>query len=664
MNVTYKDLKDGYILKDKDEIIIHGVEYRVYPNIEDTGTEYYLNYEGVSNDALDEDRIPDTSCNDFIFHLLHISDKVSFVKDIAGEDFSGVGSFPQVKTLEALTKVAIALLEKPLYNVGDYVTVREEIEGHEYSLTYWGFMKELAGKTFAVTKIESKSGNALDTDSDGEIYVYELADNFVWDIAMIMPATEEEKKSLDVPDKGEPEEKEQEEIHFVTLEDLKGGYVFKKSDHIRINGMDCVIHINVDDTRFWLSSDIEPEYKIYESLGIPDDKKKGLATIYGAVDTNFGSPEFSSLENLSRFVRRILMYKKEDETSPKKKWSGNPTYFELKDGRILENGDILNIHGIEYRVTDGGSDSTRCWLTSSFGNSFIFKKLGIEDKAAFVRGICPIVNYGEFPEVGSYKDLTKVAIALFQVPEFKVGDKVRVAYRKDDEDDYPWYFTDEMLALSGKVYTIKAVDVCGLSFSGKAFERLSQDPHCYHLDAEGKDFDWHSSMLKKVSESDKKSEESSKEEASVKSSLIRLPDLLSGYILKPWDIVCLCKEKYNVCCGDGYCFLNNISGGLNGNVFIKLGIKDEMNFCSSYGSVSLGGFPEFNRLDALTACVKQLMLLEQKSFGSGDASASPLSDVIKWERIDFSMDIGKSDKPSDTGNVRLPEIKDDFKIIL
>jgi hypothetical protein len=506
------------------------------------------------------------------------------VKDIAGKDFSGVGSFPQVKTLEALTKVAIALLEKPLYNVRDYVTVRKEIVGHKYSLTYWGFMKELVGKTFVVTKIKENE-NVI----DGEIYLYELNYNFVWDIAMIMPATEEEKKSVDVPDKGEPEEKEEDKIHFVTLEDLKDGYIFKKTDHININGMDCVIHANVDDTRFWLSSDTVLESMIYESLGIPDDKKKGLATIYGAVDTNYGSPEFSSLENLSRFVRRILMYEKEDEKPSKKKWSGNPTYFDLKNGRILEKGDVLNIHGIVYRVVDGTSDGKRCWLNvSGERNSIIFDKLRIDDKYAFIKGICPIVDSGDFPEVGSYEDLTKVVIALYEVPEFKVGDKVKVAHREDNEGDYPWYFTDEMLELSDKVFTIKAVSVCGPSFSGKAYDRVRKDPHCYHLDAEGKDFDWHSSMLKKVSELDKKSEEPSKDVFFYKPSPVNLSDIQLGYTLKDGDIAVL----------------------------------------------------------------------------RGDASASPLSDVIKWERINLTMDASELDKPSDTGTVRLPEIKDDFKIIL
>jgi len=656
MNVTYKDLKEGYVLKVNDDIVIHGAKYRACV----VGDKYYLNYDWVSNNSLEKDRIPTIGRNEFIFHLLHISDKNSFVKDIAGKDFSDSGgSFPEVKTTKALTKVAIALLEKPLYNIGDYVTIRREIEGHNYSIYYWGFMKELVGKTFPVTKIKEN----VYSIKDGEIYLYELADNYLWDIAMIMPATEEEKKFVGASDKKESE-KEEEMIHFITLEALKDGYIFKTSDHIRINGMDCVIHTSTDDKRFWLSSDIDPEDKIYESLGIPDDKKKELASSCGATDLGYNSPEFSNLENLSNFVKKILMYKKEDETSPKKKWSGNPTYFKLIDGRILERDDILNIHGIKYRVATGTSEGKRCWLTSSVGNSFIFKKLGIEDKAAFVRGICPIVNYGDFPEVGSYEDLTKVAIALYEVSEFKVGDKVKVDYREDDEDDYPWSFTNEMTSLQGRVYTIKeVVTVTSPTYGDKADERLSADPHCYHLDAEGREFDWHSSMLEKVSESDKKSEEPSKEGSFVKSSQISLSDLQSGYILKYTDTVVLCGETYRVY-GPDCCFLNNISGGPNHSVFDKLSIKDKEYFCSLFGRVSGGDFPEFERLDSLTACVKQLMLLEQKSFGSGDASASPTTEAVKCEKINFTMDISKSDKPSDTGNVRLPEIKDDFKIIL
>lgn len=661
MNVTYKDLEDGYILKDGDKITIHGAKHRVCLSIPQE--EYYLNYEGVSNYALDEDRTPDTLCNDFIFRLLHIPNKESFVKDIAGKDFSGAGSFPQVKTLEALTEVAIALLEKPLYNVGDYVTVRKEIKGHKYSLDFLGSMQELAGKTFYVKNIEKISD--FSKINNGEIYWYLLNNAFYWDAAMIMPATEEEKKSVNTSDKGEPEEKKEEKTHFVTLADLNCGYIFKEYDHIRINGMDCVIHTSGDDTRFWLSLDGIPEQKIYESLGIPEDKKKELAKLCGATDLCYHSPEFSNLESLSAFVIRILMYKKVDKKSSEKKWSGNPSYFDLKNGRILEKDDILNIHGVEYRVTDGASDGKRCWLTTSgIRNSFIFDKLRIDDKDAFVRGICSIVDYGDFPEVGSFEDLTKVAIALYEVPEFKVGDKVRVAHREGKEGDYPWYFTDEMLALRDKVYSIKAVDVYGYCFSGKSYERLSKDPHCYHLDAEGKDFDWHSSMLEKVSESDKKSEEPSKKESFITPSQISLSDLQSGYTLNSSDIVCLCKEEYRVISGGGFCFLNNISGGFNGSVFDKLGIKDKMYFCSLYGTVSSGDFPEFNRLDALTACVKQLMILEKIRDCKGDGEDTPSIEVIKAERLNFAMDISKSDKPSDTGTVRLPEIKDDFKIIL
>lgn len=455
----------------------------------------------------------------------------------------------------------------------------------------------------------------------------------------------------------------------VTYEHLKDGYIFKKSDHINIKGMDCVIHTNQGNTRFWLSSDTIFEREIYDRLGIPDDKKKELAKLCGATDLSFHSPEFPSLRCLSDFVKGILMYKKKDEKPFEKKWSGNPTYFDLKDGRILEKGDMLNIHGIEYRVVDGSSGGTRCWLTAPGNrNSVIFDKLRIDDKDAFVRGIRPVVNEGDFPEVGSYEDLTKVAIALFEVPEFKVGEKVRVAHREDYEDDYPYCFTDDMAELGGKEYTITVVNGADtkyyLSMSDKAKESLNKDPHLYELDMEGNGYWWHSSMLEKVSESDKKSDEPSKEETFIKPSQVNLSDLQSGYILKNDDIVCLCGERYKVNCGEGYCFLYNISGGPNHSVFDKLGIKDKMNFCSSYGRVSSGNFPEFNRLDALTACVKKLMLLERSSCSKGDSGDKTLSEAIKYERINFVMDISESDEPSDTGTVRLPEIKDDFKIIL
>ena len=230
MNVTYKDLKEGYILKDGDEIVIHGTNYCACLSVRNA---YYLSYRAALNNVLRLDRFPRETNNAFIFHLLDISDENSFVRGIAGKDFSGNGTFPEVKTLEALTKVAIALLEKPLYIVGDYVTVRDEIEGYKYSLYYLSPMRELVGKTFYVTKVEEK--DSFDNITDGEIYQYKLNCDYWWDIAMIMPATEEEKKSAGASDKKESEKKKEEKMHYVTLEDLKGGYVLKKSDHIRIN---------------------------------------------------------------------------------------------------------------------------------------------------------------------------------------------------------------------------------------------------------------------------------------------------------------------------------------------------------------------------------------------------------------------------------------------
>ena len=649
--VTYDDLKrKGHILQTEDSLTLHGIQYRVVKS--GSLSHYWLSTTEKSGGMY----------NDAIFDILNLNIS-EFLSKLFGSSFY-TGVFPEMDSAEKLTKLVIALYEQPMFHPGDEVQIAEYKEDVEYPFGFTDYMRKLSGNQYTIKRVDTSSGSIKHT------YILEGA-GFYWSENQLILVKRASEVSEDTAKEQDVQSADTASINYVTLDMLKAGYVFKEADHIQIGLLDCIINSRfdsrdetVDRRRYWISLERKLEDTIYDELEISREEKNKMAEKCGAASTYYSSPEFKSLEDLSKFVKGILMYKKKDETPSKKKWSGNPTYFDLIDGRILEKYDILNIHGIKYSVSDGGSDSKRCWLTASgVRNSIIFEKLGIKDKVAFVTSICPIVSKGDFPEVCSFEDLTKVAIALFQVSEFKKGDKVKVVHREDDEDDYPWSFTDEMTALGDKIYTIKKVELIINPQSGKANERLSEDPFCYYLDTGSRDFQWHSSMLEKVSESDKKSEESSKEESSSKSSRISLSDLQSGYILKGGDTVVLCGETYKVYCCNPY-FLYNVSGGFNDSVFDKLGIEDKMYFCSIYGTVSSGAFPEFKRLEDLTACVKQLMILEKMRDCKGDSGDTSSIEVIKAERLNFVMDISESDEPSDTGTVRLPEIKDDFKIIL
>lgn len=74
---------------------------------------------------------------------------------------------------------------------------------------------------------------------------------------------------------------------------------------------------------------------------------------------------------------------------------------------------------------------------------------------------------------------------------YKVGDKVIIAQRKGEADDYPFSFVDKMASHSGEVATVSKVKYMGnYSFGEKCY---NNDPYRYEL--EEFFYNWHSSMF-------------------------------------------------------------------------------------------------------------------------------------------------------------------------
>jgi hypothetical protein len=89
-------------------------------------------------------------------------------------------------------------------------------------------------------------------------------------------------------------------------------------------------------------------------------------------------------------------------------------------------------------------------------------------------------------------------------PRFKVGDKVRVIHRTEDESRYRCGFVDGMAALAGQIYTVKNV-----YRGGKAHDdRLPDDGYNYNID--DIHWTWVSSMLELVEETPSPSKEEPK----------------------------------------------------------------------------------------------------------------------------------------------------------
>lgn len=173
------------------------------------------------------------------------------------------------------------------------------------------------------------------------------------------------------------------------------------------------------------------------------------------------------------------------------------TYEQLKRGYVLQKGDKLVLHGLNYEVKNSGGS----YLSNLEGtNSRVFDILGMgaEERKNFVKKFNP-VNYGEaqgaFPEFSDLRTLTDLVIALYEVPEYKIGDWVTVLPRASDSYE-PIVYADEMVGYAGNTYQVKSYNsrnetpTCNGADSG--------DPYSYNLDGVG--FYWTSQMIRKATE--------------------------------------------------------------------------------------------------------------------------------------------------------------------
>lgn len=175
------------------------------------------------------------------------------------------------------------------------------------------------------------------------------------------------------------------------------------------------------------------------------------------------------------------------------------TYRHLKDGRILEEGDELIIHGIKYRVY---YTSSRCCLENkeySYSNAKVFQVLHItkEEKYAWARQFNS-TECGDFPEFTNLKDLTDFTKDILEKSPYKEGDIVSIHKLESDEkeSDYPWSFVSEMSRrYGGKQAKIKQITVDTFPCDRMHY---NGDPHKYILEEMNGTtipYTWHSSMF-------------------------------------------------------------------------------------------------------------------------------------------------------------------------
>lgn len=175
------------------------------------------------------------------------------------------------------------------------------------------------------------------------------------------------------------------------------------------------------------------------------------------------------------------------------------TYEQLKSGYILQLRDSLVLHGLDYRVELQPATYYLCCHNRA--NSRVFDTLGMgaEERKTFVKKFSPIryaEAQGAFPEFSNLKALTNLVIALYEEPEYKVGDWVTVLPRSEFYDYDPVCYAEEMTKYEGKTYKVTGCSLRGATNTYNGVD--TGDPHAYQLNEIG--YFWASSMIRKATE--------------------------------------------------------------------------------------------------------------------------------------------------------------------
>lgn len=191
--ITYKDLKEGYILQIEDFLCLHGVEYIVTSRAELEGDVYFLrNASRVDG-------------NGQVFTNLGITEDA---RERVAREYGAFScligcsmTFPEFDNRKKLTDYVIALYEISPYKKGDYVTiVKGEGSYDDYPFGFTQGMRELDGYTY---RIESMINTIAHCDRlywQGDPHSYLLeGTGCSWHSSMFRKAThEEEAKAMGI----------------------------------------------------------------------------------------------------------------------------------------------------------------------------------------------------------------------------------------------------------------------------------------------------------------------------------------------------------------------------------------------------------------------------------------------------------------------------------
>jgi len=410
--ITYFDLKEDYILEKNDELLIHGIKHLVHQHVG-----FYLRADNVFNNAK-------------IFDLFGLSCEE---KNDWANKFGALTNgrepkaFPEMPTLEALTKFVIDIYERSPYKVGDEVRiVKCEADSNKYPAGFTSGMREMSGKIYKIKSSRlCKDGSiASRAKYNGDPHWYKLQENiFTWSSAHFTRATEEEIHAEEKRKaKSAPSYKVGDEVFILPREGGDSDYPFDYVDEmVEFAGSKAVIKSKSD---FDMTFGNYNKRKFYND----DDHYYILEGPDGIDDWCWHSSVFEKVEVEEEKISGPEVESTEIDHA-------HVRYQNLKDGYILETGDMLLLKGLLCHVASNGK---RFWLSNgSLDENKIFNKLGINDIKGFASkyGECHIVGEQSFPEMESAEELTNLVIALY---EYKPGME-STKYLKFKEESYDRY---------------------------------------------------------------------------------------------------------------------------------------------------------------------------------------------------------------------------------
>lgn len=451
----------------------------------------------------------------------------------------------------------------------------------------------------------------------------------------------------------------------INYSNLTSGYTLKRGDYLLIHGFNYTVVGQPDCC--WLSIDGYDNAIIFEKLGRFNDRQKWAKEFDDTININSCSsfPEFSSFEKLSTFVKALYQtpgYKIGDKVRIKKREGEGGDYPCNYTEEMREHeGKTLTISSFSFPAHTETLERAK-----RYDGDLFFYGLDVDgDNWLWTSSMFePVEDAADKTDTKAKEHTAKLVTSEELAAGYILKHRDRVVlngveYEVVDEfnGDYYWMTPTDGSVKEDNIFTSLGYDKDEVGKWASSFGAINTEPDFPEFESLDNLSQFAFDILLVVDRRKKAGD-------TVNHYNVTYRDLINGYILQEEDALTLAGIPYKVHAAH---FLVATNGNAYGEIFDVLRIEDKDAFCEQFGKLICRGcdFPEFKTYEGLTKCVIELMEraehIEFKApepfavsmdYGSGSSTTI----VVDSEYRPCST--------TDTGKIRLPEIKDDFKIIL